>query len=136
MIGKDAERLDLDKKYKAFGFQLGKKETVQDRKAQIVAFKVSVEGMKDVIPVSLYIDLENHLPLKQVIQMKTDEGEMVNTETYNGFILNKEIDAKLFEIPEATQASEDDKPESGASKKKESLPAKDEKLPVADKTKP
>jgi outer membrane lipoprotein-sorting protein len=88
----------LDELVPVSAFKLGKKEKVRDRQAQAITYELKHEG-DDTLTVTLWIDEESHLPLKRVFRGKVKDRDALYRETYSAVLLDKKIDAKIFELP-------------------------------------
>ena len=87
---------DVDKKLRMKDFKLGLKETLGKVETQVIEFMVYDPPDARESKFKLWIDVKTNLPVKRCI----DEGsEFVNVETYTEFVLNPQLDAKLFELP-------------------------------------
>jgi hypothetical protein len=90
--------------FRASDFELGKPDNVGTRRAQIVACKLTplVKGEKktDVtFSESIWLDVEMNLPLKRVFSGDFGGKKIKFSETYEKFVLDPKVDAKLFELP-------------------------------------
>ena len=83
---------------KAVEFKSGPKEKVGPRDAQKLEYTLTeVESGK--VSMSLWIDLETHLPLKREMRGFHGREKMTFTEHYSDFKIDEEIDASKFELP-------------------------------------
>jgi outer membrane lipoprotein-sorting protein len=89
----------LDEQFKVAEFKLGAKEKISERDAQVVAYKLQVDG-KETIQGQVWIDSETRLPVKRVLKGEKGDEKVTITETYT-FHLNPTIDAKKFELPKS-----------------------------------
>jgi outer membrane lipoprotein-sorting protein len=90
--------------FRVSDFELGKPDNVGTRRAQIVACKLTpvAKGEKKVdisFSESIWLDMETNLPLKRVFTGNPDGKKITFTETYEKFVLDPKVDAKLFELP-------------------------------------
>lgn len=84
---------------KVSAFKLGKKEKLDGRDAQSIEYEVTVEGAGS-ISTAVWLDAKTTLPIKRVTSIDKGAGEKYTvTETYTNLTLNKNIDAKKFELP-------------------------------------
>jgi len=85
--------------YKKFApvsaFKLGIQEKVGDRQTQRVDYVLGVEKQKNTYPVTVWIDLKTHLPVKRLVM---DAAFPWYTETYQ-MTLDGKLDPKVFELP-------------------------------------
>ncbi|MCI0538695.1 MAG: sigma-70 family RNA polymerase sigma factor [Verrucomicrobiales bacterium] len=95
--GSTVLELPLDQ-LKASGFKLGKKEKLDDRDTQIIEYEISLDGVS--ISTAVWLDAKTILPIKRVASIDKAAGDKYAvTETYTNITLNKNIDAKKFELP-------------------------------------
>jgi outer membrane lipoprotein-sorting protein len=87
----------LDDLFKVSDFVLGKKETVGEREAQIIDYKVVMDN-RDTAESTIWLDTETKLPLKRVLSSRLANESMRITETYR-IRVNGKIDGKKFELP-------------------------------------
>jgi outer membrane lipoprotein-sorting protein len=93
----EEKEVDLDKDAPVTNFELGAKEMVGDKTAQVVTYKLDFDGTS--AKMSVWIDTKTQLPLKRVVAVDQD-GQMHRiTETYSTFAIDPKLDPKLFEIP-------------------------------------
>jgi len=90
--------------FRVSDFELGKPDNVGTRRAQIVACKLTPvpKGEKKVdisFSESVWLDMETNLPLKREFSGDFGGKKIKFTETYEKFVLDPKIDAKLFELP-------------------------------------
>ncbi len=55
-------------------------------------------GMKDPIPVSLWIDSKSTLPIRRVLVATGGSEKITFTETYSKFTPGAKVDPKTFEV--------------------------------------
>ncbi|HYV35910.1 MAG TPA: hypothetical protein VE988_09420 [Gemmataceae bacterium] len=93
----DLASFDLDKKAPISDFKMGAKDKVGKADAQIIEYIVTFDGT-DKTSVKLWIDTKTNLPLKRQLfdEIKKD-GKI--TETYTEFVIDPQLDAKVFELP-------------------------------------
>jgi outer membrane lipoprotein-sorting protein len=87
--------------FRVSDFELGKEDKVGTRRAQIVACKLSAaKPAKDDVTFTetLWLDVETGLPLKRVFAGSFGDQKISFTETYEKFVLDPKIDAKMFEV--------------------------------------
>lgn len=88
---------------KVSGFKLGKKEKLDGRDTQIIECEMTVEGVSvngTSITTAVWLDAKTILPIKRVTSIDKGAGDKFTmTETYTTLTLNKNIDAKKFELP-------------------------------------
>lgn len=99
---RDGEEFWMD--FRASDFELGKPDNVGTRRAQIVASKLTpVAKGKTKVDITfsetIWLDAETNLPLKRVFTGNPDGKKITFTETYEKFVLDPKVDAKLFELP-------------------------------------
>jgi outer membrane lipoprotein-sorting protein len=83
-------------------FKLGKKEKVGEREAQAIDF--TLKGLESgEVPVTLWIDLETHLPLKREIRGLHGQQSMTLVETYGELKLDPKLDPAKFEVPKESK---------------------------------
>jgi outer membrane lipoprotein-sorting protein len=76
-------------------------EQVNGRDAAVIAYKVSLADNQNA-SVTVWIDTATNLPLKRTLRMDMNGGGPNEfTETYREFRLNPQLDARLFELPNA-----------------------------------
>jgi outer membrane lipoprotein-sorting protein len=90
--------------FRASDFELGKPDNVGTGRAQIVACKLTpvAKGEKKVevtFSESIWLDMETNFPLKRVFSGDFGGKKIKFTETYEKFVLDPKIDAKLFKLP-------------------------------------
>ena len=90
---------DLDKDAAVSDFKLGAKETVSSKAAQAVEY--TLKAGRDALAMTVWIDVETHLPLKRVIKAREKDGadQVIMTETYRDVAVDGQIDDKEFEVP-------------------------------------
>jgi outer membrane lipoprotein-sorting protein len=97
---KSLEFLWVNGTFRLSDFKLGKKETVGDREAQVVEYKLVLVGLYSrPIAVQLWIDTKTGLPLQRVLTAGTGDRQMTITESYPKLTLDEKIDPKQFELP-------------------------------------
>jgi RNA polymerase sigma factor (sigma-70 family) len=83
-------------------FSLGPKERVGKRQAQVIEYlvEVTIKGEGAKFRVMLWVDLESTLPLKRTLKA-SDPGakEATVEEIYSEFLIDSELDPKLFVLP-------------------------------------
>lgn len=88
---------------KVSGFKFGKKDKLDGRDAQIIEYEMTVEGVSvdgTSISAAIWLDAKTTLPIKRVATIDKGSGEKYTvTEIYTNLTLNKNIDAKKFELP-------------------------------------
>ena len=90
---------DLDKDFPVTNFQLGVKEMVGKREAQVVQYQVQEKKTGDLADMSVWIDMTTQLPLKRTMAQKENGKEFRLTETYGEFTVDSKLDGKLFDVP-------------------------------------
>lgn len=93
-----AMALKDDLKPQLSDFQLGKKEVLDGREAQIVTYKMTAPKTKQVIQISLWIDVKSLLPLRRVCAVDGRDYQGTLTDTYSTITLNPDLDPKLFQL--------------------------------------
>jgi hypothetical protein len=88
----------IDDMFKVSDFKLGKKEKVGNQEAQVVEYKLQVQG-RDEMAVSVWLDTKTDLPLKRVLTGKKGDDKVTITETYSKMKIDAKIDPKKFELP-------------------------------------
>ena len=88
--------------FRASDFELGKEDNVGTRRAQVITCKLIPKGLGEKKEVSftetLWLDLETNLPLKRVFSGDFGGKKIKFTETYDKFVLDPKVDAKVFEL--------------------------------------
>jgi outer membrane lipoprotein-sorting protein len=93
------DTFDVDKALPAKGFKLAGTEKIGHRKAHVVEYLIESQHSKVPIKATVWIDAQTQLPLKRALIAEFRKVSRRITETYNEFILDPKLDAKLFEIP-------------------------------------
>ena len=87
---------------KVSGFKLGKKEHLDGRDTQIIEYEMTVEGVSvegTSVSTAVWLDAKTTLPVKRVTSIDKGAGDKQTvTETYTNLTLNKNVDAKTFEL--------------------------------------
>jgi outer membrane lipoprotein-sorting protein len=92
---KEYKDFDPDKSFAVSNFELGTKEMMAGKEAQVLEYKATIAGQP--FAVTVWIDTRTHLPLKRVL--KGGPNLVLVTETYTKVVLDKKVDDKGFEIP-------------------------------------
>lgn len=87
----------LDERYKVSEFELGKKEKVGDKDAQVLRYSATFVD-RDKATVELWVDVKDELPVKRVLSYKGKDESIVVTETYKKIVVGEKIDAVKFEL--------------------------------------
>jgi outer membrane lipoprotein-sorting protein len=93
----DPAQFDIDKKAPVSDFKMGPKEKVGNVDTQVIEYTFKPDN-KDIVSVTLWLDTKTNLPVKRLMldQMKK-EGKIL--ETYTEFVIDPQLDAKVFELP-------------------------------------
>jgi hypothetical protein len=89
----------LDKELAVSDVELGKKEPVAGREAQIVDYTLTMRWVKEPLAVSIWIDVKTSLPVKRVIRFGEGEERTTVTETYTTFVPDVKLPDNAFEFP-------------------------------------
>jgi len=90
---------DIDKDMAISDLKLGKKETVGEREAQAIEYKLALEAGGDSLAMTVWIDVKTNLPIKRVSLMKEGNMTITITESYAKTVLDGKIDEKEFALP-------------------------------------
>lgn len=90
---------DIDKDMAILELKLGKKEALGGGEAQAIEYKVSLEGNKEPLLVTVWIDLKTNLPIKRVATVTEGKMTITITEKYAKTVLGCKLDEKEFVLP-------------------------------------
>lgn len=96
--GKSKE-FDIEKDMGMSDLKLGKKEMVDGSEAQAIEFKLNIEGPKDALAITVWVDLKTNLPVKRVAVGTEGKMTFTITEKYSKTVLGGKIDEKEFTLP-------------------------------------
>jgi outer membrane lipoprotein-sorting protein len=86
--GQEAKGKRFADRLRASGFKLGRKEKLNERDAQVIEYKLQLEGEDDSPAAALWLDTQTNLPIKRTFT-DTKSGKLVYTETYPKITLGR-----------------------------------------------
>ena len=96
----DVTVVDGRDRFRVSSFELGDKEKVGQRDTQRLEYELAVKGQDIPFSVAVWLDLKTGLPVKRTIASSV-LGEMVTvTENYTKIVVDGNVDAKQFRLPE------------------------------------
>jgi outer membrane lipoprotein-sorting protein len=96
---KKDEDFSIDKMLAVSDFKLGKKEAIDGKDAQAIEYKLKARSNKELMDVTVWVDVKSGLPVKRVVTASEGEMKFTITETYAKMKLDEKIDDKEFALP-------------------------------------
>jgi outer membrane lipoprotein-sorting protein len=93
----DVRVADEKDRFPVSSFKLGSREKIGDRETQRLEYHLSIQGQNDSYSITLWLDVKTGLPVKRTTAFG---AATIATETYLTLILDKQVDAKKFDLPE------------------------------------
>jgi outer membrane lipoprotein-sorting protein len=98
MVSAPGDKTNPLETIKVSDFKKGKAEKVGDRMADVIEYKLNINGkMTDC---AVWIDSATGLPLRRTLRGSEVGATFTFTETYGMFAINPKLDAKVFALPQ------------------------------------
>jgi outer membrane lipoprotein-sorting protein len=89
---------DSEKDFAVKDFKLAGKEQIGKREAHVIEYELTTREMNEICKAKVWIDSKSFLPIKRQFTLEGKEQTTVS-EDFVEFLVNLQLDAKLFELP-------------------------------------